>query len=383
MDNLRALVDEVQRKAHTKRLDISLNEMADMHNSGELEIQPSFQRNFVWEKSQQSRFVESLLLDLPTPPFYIVEHETKEGQYELIDGLQRLSSYLHFRGELDNQEIEEPISKGQLLKLEECEIVPELDGHTWDTIPSGLKFKLKRTFISVQVIQRASDRELKYHLFKRLNAGGTKLSEQQIRNCTVRMLGSQFLDFIEECSKIDSYMHCIEPLTDDDRTRQEQEALVLRYFAFKNDFAKFKHDVNPFLDTYLEGVTRYLADIPSTTERVIPFDVENERIIFARIFDVLAKSTGSKSFTFPNPKGEELTAGFSRYHFEGVITGIAPFIDQFEPTNGAQMERLKKELIKCRLSADFIAQSRGGGRNSPGPAKKRADFIAEAVKRAL
>ena len=101
--SLRAIVDRTAVMAKTRRLDISFNELLDMYQAepAELEIRPEFQRVFVWSKVQQSRFIESLLLELPIPPIYVVE-DNSEGHYLLIDGLQRMSSYLHFRGQLGN-----------------------------------------------------------------------------------------------------------------------------------------------------------------------------------------------------------------------------------------------------------------------------------------
>lgn len=91
-------IDENLKNVHTQSLDISFNELLDMVVSGELDISPDYQRVFRWSPGAQSRFIESLLLEMPVPPIYVVEIE--DNKKLLIDGLQRLSSYLHFRGEL-------------------------------------------------------------------------------------------------------------------------------------------------------------------------------------------------------------------------------------------------------------------------------------------
>lgn len=88
------------KSVRTKSLDLSFNELVDMYKSQELIIDPSYQRLFRWSEENQSRFIESLLLEMPIPPIFVIELE--EGTYELIDGLQRISSYLHFRGVLDD-----------------------------------------------------------------------------------------------------------------------------------------------------------------------------------------------------------------------------------------------------------------------------------------
>src|SRR3954469_20939330 len=95
------LIEAVDRRisgGRTRSIDFSFNELADMHESGELIIDPDFQRVFRWTEGARSRFIESLLLELPIPPIFLIE--TDEREYELIDGLQRISSFLHFRGEV-------------------------------------------------------------------------------------------------------------------------------------------------------------------------------------------------------------------------------------------------------------------------------------------
>jgi uncharacterized protein with ParB-like and HNH nuclease domain len=86
-------VDLQLKSVHTQSLDISFNELTDMVEQGELDIRPDYQRLFQWSEGARSRFIESLLLEMPVPPIYVVEEE--DNKKLLIDGLQRLSSYLH------------------------------------------------------------------------------------------------------------------------------------------------------------------------------------------------------------------------------------------------------------------------------------------------
>lgn len=83
-------------KVHTQSLDLSFNELLNMFENEELDISPDYQRLFRWSEGARSRFIESLILEMPVPPIYVVE--TESGSYQLIDGLQRFSSYLHLRG---------------------------------------------------------------------------------------------------------------------------------------------------------------------------------------------------------------------------------------------------------------------------------------------
>ena len=136
---------------------------------------------------------------MPVPPIYVIEEE--EGSYILIDGLQRISSYLHLRGELSAAHLDPPVHEGEKLIFTDCDIVEELNGKTFDHLGTALQIRLKRAFVRVEVVRKESDSRFKYHMFKRLNTGGQILSDQQIRNCTIRLLDPTFNDFIIELSK--------------------------------------------------------------------------------------------------------------------------------------------------------------------------------------
>jgi hypothetical protein len=110
-------VDEERKRTATKALDISLNELADMYANNELDINPEFQRLFRWSTEKQSQLIESLLLEMPIPPIFVIESEGIEGKLELIDGLQRLSTYLHFRGVLNAPGRLPAIHRGDCLVL--------------------------------------------------------------------------------------------------------------------------------------------------------------------------------------------------------------------------------------------------------------------------
>ena len=176
-------IDNNMEKVRTKSLDLSFNELLDMYENEELIIDPDYQRLFRWDNDKQSRFIESLILEMPVPPIFVIE--TSDNVYELIDGLQRISSYLHFRGITikDGEKKED-----DFLELEGCDIIKDINGLTYNDLPKPIQIRLKRNFIRVEVLRKQSDEMLRYHMFKRLNTGGEQLSTQEVRNCTIRLL---------------------------------------------------------------------------------------------------------------------------------------------------------------------------------------------------
>src|SRR6185437_3439155 len=165
------------------------------------------------------------------------------------------------------------------------------------------QIRLKRAFIRVEVVRKGTDPHFKYHMFKRLNTGGEGLSEQQIRNCAIRMLSNEFPNFIVRMSEVPEFEVCTEALTQARVLSAIDQELVLRFFALKNRRAGFKHEVADFLTEYMEDV----ADTPPRENFVY---AEEERI-FCKTFRLLKETLGEKSFAFRNKARTALAAGFS------------------------------------------------------------------------
>lgn len=360
-------VSSALKQAHTQALDISFNELLDMYESGELNITPDYQRLFRWSAGQQSRLVESLLLEMPVPPVFVIEDE--ENKYELIDGLQRISSYLHLRGILEAPHLDPPIKVGEFLKLVDCDIVTALNGLTWNDLPSSLQIRLKRSFIRVEVVRKESDPRFKYHMFKRLNTGGELLSGQQIRNATVRMLGKEMPDFLFELSHIEAFQNCVGSLTQERFLSGAHDELVLRFFALKNQREEFKHDVGDFLTEYMEGVAK----------KETPFDYKAEKEIFEKTFELLARSMAELSFSFFSKRSGKLTNAFGIYHFEAITLGIQVVLANLDISDDIQMTQLRDTLTAIKMDEKFIEITTGGGKNSPGPMKARIEFVEKAL----
>lgn len=362
-------IDNKLEKVHTQSLDLSFNELLDMYKSKELDISPDYQRLFQWTEGAQSRFIESLLLEMPVPPIYVVEQE--EGRYMLIDGLQRISSYLHLRGELSAPHLKPPIEPGNALMLSECDIVEDLNGFTFDKLGTALQIRLKRAFVRVEVVRKGSDSKFKYHMFKRLNTGGEILTPQQMRNCTIRLLSPTFNDFVIRLSKIPVFTACINALTEERILGAFDQELVLRFFAMKNARDRFKHDIEDFLTEYMEAVSD-----PATT---IVFDYGAEEAIFRKTFEVLGKAMGEDAFAYSNKERTKLTKSFSVLHYEAITLGIQPTLHALDPENPAQMQQLERTLRELKMDRAFYDLTTGGGKNSSGQLAARVKSVEDAL----
>ena len=364
-------VDQQLKNVHTQSLDISFNELADMVNTGELDISPDYQRLFQWSEGARSRFIESLLLEMPVPPLYVVEIE--DNKKMLIDGLQRLSSYLHFRGMLDAPHLKPSVHTGEKLVLKDCDIVESLNGKSFDELGTALQIKLKRSFVRVEVIRKGSNPKFKYHMFKRLNTGGEALTNQQLRNCTIRLLDPKFNDFIIELAdKNVDFKTCIATISEEQCYGAYDKELVLRFFALKNWISNFEHGVSDFLTEYMEAV--------SDPDDAVAFDYAEEKAIFESTFRVLAQALEEKAFSRANKSKHDLVRAFGIYHFEAFCVGIQDFLARAELNDAQRMGQILKSI---KLDPVFIDLTTGGGKNSPGPLNQRINFVREKLKEAI
>jgi len=369
MDLINAVDDKV-KQVRTRSLDISFNELLDMYENGELIIDPDYQRLFRWSKDKQSRFIESLIIELPIPPIFVLEGT--EGVYELIDGLQRVSSYLHFRGMATKSPVSDEDIGG--FKLEGCDIVKELNGYNYNDLPNPLKIKLKRNFIRVEVLRRESDSRLRYYMFKRLNTGGEGLSYQEVRNCTMRLLNPDFNIFIIDMSLNQNFRICISNLSDEKFDAKGDQELVLRFFAFKNNRDKYRHDVNPFMDEYMEAVSDPSSDVV--------FDFSTEKLVFEKTFQILALTLGEYIFSRTNSK-DNFVASLSPYQFEAFTLGIQDLLDRIDVENQDMINALRELFIQLKKDTEFKTLTTGGGKNTARELEKRILAVADKVATVL
>ncbi len=176
--NLEQQISEERARLSTDRMDISFGELINMYKAGELVIRPEYQRLFRWKISQKTALIESVLLGIPIPPIFVAEDE--DGVWELVDGLQRVSTIISFFGDLDDslltvcfddssEDNENYVNKWE---LESGNLVEDLDGFNVDTLPKKYVINLKRAVCRVEILRGESNTAMKYELFKRLNSGG-------------------------------------------------------------------------------------------------------------------------------------------------------------------------------------------------------------------
>lgn len=350
------LLEEIaaaRKEIVTEGYEMSIGELMNLYRDNELQVNPAYQRLFRWDGTRKARLIESILLGLPLPPIFV--YQRADGVWELIDGLQRVSTLLEFIGALKDG------NGGVVLpsRLAGTTFLPSLDNIGWDPstpdgkdgIGSALQIQIKRARLRVEILKEESDPLIKYELFQRLNTGGVNLSQQEVRNSVGYMVDSAFQSWLVARAETATFENTIDQ-TPNAKERQTHVELALRFFAFRNVEYRNGLDVHEYLDAALIRMTR---DTP--INRLV------EEAVFDRTFALLDAALGSKAFK--RWDGQIFTGAFLMSVFEVVALGISRNIDAIEVMDS----QLRSTFIhdKCKaLWADptFVRYSGAGVRGT-------------------
>ncbi|MCL2169158.1 MAG: DUF262 domain-containing protein [Defluviitaleaceae bacterium] len=344
-------INNLRNRLKTDKMDMSFGEIMNMYERNEIIIDPEFQRLYRWNLEQKTRFMESLLLGVPIPPIFVAE-TTTDGRWELVDGLQRLSTVLSFFGILksERQDIESlnnwTLSSGDLIE-------DELEGYNRNNLPLKYQLNLKRAVCRVEIIKWDSKWDMRYELFSRLNTGGTLLTDQEIRNAIFRKGLPKFYTFIDEAVKNVKYKE-LTSLSSKQLSEKYDHELVVRFASLVDNWG----DVDKAISLYMTSFMRNLLDNKK--------DISNETIYkFNEVVDLLHAS-GKQVFRFPT--GMSI---FSSSLYEGIMIGIASNLEHYKANPASITER-----IDDLKNDDIFKKNSGTASNSKNRTKNR-------IKRAL
>lgn len=187
-------------------------------NEEALDLAPDFQRQAnIWKDDVKSRLIESILIRIPLPAFYV--DATDEDNWLVVDGLQRLSALKQFVNEKDNK---------KKLKLTGLEYLEDLEGKTYDQLERRYQRRIEETQVTVYLIQKGTPPEVKYNIFKRINTGGTRLSNQELRHA---LNPGKSTKFLAELAKNQNFTQVVK-LNDSKTKRMDDREFVLGFLAY-------------------------------------------------------------------------------------------------------------------------------------------------------
>jgi hypothetical protein len=360
MTALDAQIDVERNNLRTDKIDLSYGELASMYETDELKITPEYQRLFRWDSDQQANFIESLLLGFPIPAIFVAEVE--HGVWELVDGLQRLSTVFEFMGVRKDIDGKQVPSSRLSFSVKDDHKLPLLDGFTYETMSLRSRLTLKRTYCRVEVIKTGSAPNMKYDVFERLNTGGSILEPQEIRNAIFRATDPAFMAYCDELASFAAFKDSLQ-ISDYQMQSMFDRGLVLRFFTLKNNANNFDHDVEPFITSYIKKVIR----------REVAFDREAEKTSFERTFELVYAALGEDSWR--HNKGGQARGAFSVYVFDALSIGVAKNIEAAAELSPPQL------AARCRAVKESAAfkDNAGAGGNTHAKMRARLDAATRII----
>lgn len=334
------LMDELaaeRRNIKTDSYDMSIGELISLYQDGDLKLNPAYQRLYRWDEEHKVRFIESILIGIPIPEIFVAQKQ--DGKWDIVDGVQRISTLLQLVGKLPGY---------NPLILEGTKYLPSLSGMTWETLPNDAKRLLKRARIGVNIILTENSIESQYELFQRLNTGGVSLENQEIRNCLIIMLDEKYYEKINQLKDYVQFKNCL-TLSDDKYKVEYHMELIIRYLIAKRNKVNYE-EYNPATEKLSDFLDHETALLIADKE----FKIDEEIELFKRTFDLLAEKVGKDTFKKYNTKKGCFEGPFSNASYEAILVGVAENIEKLQEIN------LKEKIENMYTQEKFLEYSARG-----------------------
>jgi Protein of unknown function DUF262 len=346
-------IEKAQRAVRTDAYQMSIGEIIGMYANGEIIIDPEFQRLFRWDIGQKSKLIESLLLGIPLPSIFVFEKEN--GSWELVDGLQRLSTILEFMGHLRSPDggLHSPSV------LDATKYLPSLHNAVWEAsdrildvpvteqkpIDRTQQLAIRRGRLGVEILKRPSDEQTKFDLFQRLNAGGTAANAQELRNCIMLMINGDYFRAVKSAAEQPAFK-TVTSVSEDQLEKQRHMEMAVRLLVHSYIQYDGRLDVEEYID---EGIVA-LAQAGEGA------DAGN---LINRTFTLLNEAAGKNALRRFEKGAYVGKVGF--VGLEGIAVGIAKNLEAILALGADDAKQFVKKKIES-----FWAQPASAGFTSLG-----------------
>lgn len=308
---------QIQKHAasvQTVSYSMSVSELIAMYRDNELQLHPEFQRFFRWSIEQKSRLIESLLLGIPIPPIFVSERS--DSKWDVIDGLQRLSTILELLGELRKEDG----SSYPPLQLTRTHYLPDLEGCRWSSensndlaLSESAQIRIKRARIDINIVKSTSTEQVKYEVFQRLNNGGAAATEQEIRSCLLVMTNQEYFTWVKKLAEHEGFRSSLS-LTDRAIDEAFDMELVVRFLVFMSKTVEELQKIDE-LGAYLNYETMAQA-------KNVDFERSRFGDCFNRVFNFLGENLREDSFRRYDPAKNRYMGPMLVSLFEAVAVGL-------------------------------------------------------------
>nr|WP_324257194.1 DUF262 domain-containing protein [Cellvibrio fontiphilus] len=280
---------------------------------GDIKV-PGFQRKFVWNKTEQSRFIESLILGLPVPNIFLAK-DSDTKTLNVIDGQQRLKTlenYLSGEFPISNTKSIHEDFRGRYFNVEvaktpQSKVLEEADARALsDSIIHSIVIRPDPSSDSTSYGHEYNNAVIQ--IFRRLNTSGKPLQPQEVRSC---IFYGPFDDMLHELNGIDSWRNFFGA----EHNRCKDVETILRFFALYENFENYKAPMPSFLDRYMEE-----------NRNMDAAKLDKMHELFVSVVNSLFSACGPSLFkngsTFLLSKFDAITVGFAKYLSSGKTTDL-------------------------------------------------------------
>jgi len=317
---------------------------------GEIDLQPDFQRHIVWDVTRQSRLIESILIRLPLPAFYL--DAVDDDKWLVVDGLQRLSTLNKFYNRNE-------------LRLNNLEFLRELEGKTFAELSRKFQRQIEDTKLNFYIIQPDTPGRVKFTIFYRINTGGLFLTAQEIRHALFQGSATKLLKELAASPEFKS------ATTNSINTkRMDDQECVLRFLAFHlTPYTLYKKpDLDGFLSDAMQFINRQNPQQLSELKEVFLETMRKAQAVFGpyafrKIYEVNGKRAPINKSLF-----EVWSVCLAKYSLQELATHKDAIVNEFV-----------KVMNRDSNFSRVISQGTGGVKS----VLTRFQTVAELLKRVI
>ncbi|MBN9647707.1 DUF262 domain-containing protein [Terrisporobacter glycolicus] len=359
-----------RKKVIVDQMRMSVGELMSLYECDEINLSPDYQRLFRWSDSQRSDFIESILLGYPIPPIFV--YQDSDGKWDVVDGVQRLSTIYEFTGILNNDDT----TKKDSVKLQSGRVLKHLEGFSWDgdlPLDPSTKLYFRRSALNIITILDKNEDNPTYEIFRRLNTGGSRLSDQEIRNVLILMCDKNGFNLLSNyCNNSDVYSDLLSLSSNKDVLGFKMEVIsryiVIKYFD--------EYDINSILKENKSKIDRFLD---KSIEKILKSKIDINECIsnFNKFIEFLSKNVDYDfNFRIYDNNKDKFTKGFNWLVFETLVWGLATDndIDKIYSMDPTTIANSIKSIVQTK---DFCAKHGVTNMKSTERMMKARDYAKE------
>lgn len=309
-----------QRRLQTETADYTVSTLFSLLTDQKIKI-PNFQRGYVWNRSQASRLIESLIIQCPIPVVYLSQE--LNGDLIVIDGQQRLSSIKYFLSDA--------------IELQGLTAYPELNGYTASQLDPRILDHIKNRTVRCITILKDTHPQIKYDVFERLNTGSVKLNAHELRN------GLNQGSLMEAVNALSSSKDFKTVTSTKNDSRMKSAELVLRFFAFKQSRQDYEKPLSSFLDQF------------ASSNRSAPADkIQVWKAEFLKAKELCLQYFGGDAFKMYNSEQNKF-GGFNSAIYDAQMIGISECVNEAIRKGEADPAKVKAAFVQLFDDEQFIS----------------------------